>query len=107
MHRILASLVAAVVVLTHAAAGTASAAPPRVAPNGPDLKAMLETGLRPQLPQEFAFVAYVVARVQQGTLPQSLVESTFLWARDQKQPYPFPYFERGLKVRARKLGITL
>jgi hypothetical protein len=34
------------------------------------------------------------------------VQSTFLWARPKK-PYPFPYFENGLRLRAAKRGISL
>ena len=78
----------------------------RVAPGGPDLKTTLEKGLKARRPVEFAFLADVAARVEDGRLPKRLVDSTFLWAR-QKHDYPFPYFERGLKLRARRLGIAL
>jgi len=77
-----------------------------VAPGGPDLKITLEKGLKARRPSEFAFIALVIGKVNDGTLPLSLVESTFLWARKQR-PYPTVYFERGLKARARKLGIAL
>jgi len=70
------------------------------------LKDQLEKGLQARRPQEFAFIAHVVSRVEEGSLPRSLVDSTFLWARS-KRPYPFPYFERGLKVRAKKAGINI
>ena len=77
-----------------------------IAPGGPDLKATLEKGLKARRPQEFSFIQLVVNRVDDGSLPQPLVESTFLWARKQR-PYPYVYFERGLKVRAKQLGISL
>ena len=70
------------------------------------LKDQLEKGLKARQPAEFDFVAKVVALVDVGRLPRDLVESTFLWAR-KKRPYPFPYFERGLKVRAAQRGIQL
>jgi hypothetical protein len=44
--------------------------------------------------------------VDQGKLPRDLVYSTFGWAR-KKRPYPFPYFERGLKKRAARIGIEV
>ena len=47
------------------------------------LKKTLEAGLKARRPQEFAFLARVVAKVEDGTLPRSLVESTFFWARRQ------------------------
>jgi hypothetical protein len=77
-----------------------------VAPGGPDLKTTLEKGLRARRPVEFAFIAQVMELVDDGTLPRSVVESTFLWAR-KKRPYPYPFFEQGLKERAKKLGISL
>jgi hypothetical protein len=71
-----------------------------------DLQEQLEDGLKARLPREFEFIDRVVSLVQQGRLPLDLVKSTFQWAR-AKRPYPFPYFERGLRLRAAKLGITL
>ncbi len=72
----------------------------------PALKDELEKGLKARLPAEFKFVETVVGMVDAGTLPLDLVESTFLWAR-RKQPYPFPYFVRGLRLRAAKIGIDI
>ena len=45
-----------------------------------------------------------VVMVEQNQLSRKLVDSTFQWAR-KKRPYPYVYFERGLKVRAARLGI--
>ena len=70
------------------------------------LKKMLEVGLRPRLPREKAFIAKVVDMVRSGTLPRALVESTFLWAK-RKKDHPFPHFEHGLRLRARRVGIAL
>jgi hypothetical protein len=71
-----------------------------------DLKETLLFGLRPRTPAEEQFIDYVVAKVDAGQLPLTLVISTFRWAQ-VKKPYPFPYFERGLKERARQVGIIL
>jgi hypothetical protein len=71
-----------------------------------DLKIQLEKGLKARLPREFDFIAYVVGMVDNNQLPRDLVQSTFLWAR-VKKPYPFPYFENGLRVRAARRGINL
>ena len=70
------------------------------------LKKTLEAGLRARRPQEFAFLARVAALVEDGTLPRSLVESTFFWAR-RKGRYPLVYFEAGLRLRAKRIGIVL
>ena len=68
------------------------------------LKDQLNTGLLARTPQERKFNDKVVGLVQEGKLPISLVQSTFFWAR-RKQPYPMPYFERALRIRAKNAGI--
>jgi hypothetical protein len=92
-------------------------APTLLAANGvsaargtPDLKTTLEKGLKARRRAEFDFIHHVIAMVDNGELPRSLVESTFLWARKEaaaKRSYPFIYFERGLKARAKKLRIQV
>jgi hypothetical protein len=71
-----------------------------------NLQETLEKGLRARLPEEFEFLERVVQMVEKGTLPLDLVRSTFDWARD-KRPYPYRYFERGLKLRAARIGIEV
>jgi hypothetical protein len=44
--------------------------------------------------------------VKAKQLPYDLVQSTFMWAR-VKRPYPFPYFETGLRTRAARQGIKI
>jgi hypothetical protein len=72
----------------------------------PKLKDTLEKGLKARLPSEFAFIDEVISKVDDGTLPRSMVESTFLWAR-RRQIHAFEYFEQGLKVRAAQIGVSL
>jgi hypothetical protein len=70
------------------------------------LRDLLHTGLKSRLPREKGFVEHVVQLVEKRQLPLDLVMSTFLWAR-QQQPYPFPYFERALRLRAAQRGIAI
>ncbi len=72
----------------------------------PTLKQQLQAGLLARTPHEREFIDQVVQKVNEGDLPRSLVDSTFLWAR-RKQPYPMPYFEQALRVRAKLAGIDL
>ena len=74
-----------------------------------DLKDQLEKGLKARLPADFAFISKVVILVENDQLPVNLVKAVFQWARDKgvKNNYPFPYFERALKIRAKKLGIVI
>lgn len=105
--RLVAAAVAAVALLLGpTATPRATADEPTLSRANADLKSVLEKGLKARRPEEFAFVRRVVERVEDGSLPVSLVRSTFLWAR-QRQPYPVVYFERAMRVRAKKLGITL
>ena len=64
-----------------------------------DLKTQLESGLRARRPQEFRFIARVVRLVERKRLTMKIVQETFHWAR-RKRPYPYPYFERAMKIRA-------
>ena len=74
-----------------------------------DLQQQLEKGLRVKRPEDLKFVKLVVTMVGNNTLPLPLVKSAFLWARKKAltTPYPFPYFERALRVLAAKQGITI
>jgi hypothetical protein len=91
-------------------AGVQAATGVSAARGTPDLKTTLEKGLRARRKAEFQFIDHVITMVNNGELPRSLVESTFLWARKEaaaKHSYPFVYFERGLKARAKKLKIQI
>ena len=74
-----------------------------------DLKDQLENGLKARLPADFAFISKVVTLVEQDKLPLDMVKAVFQWARKKgvKNNYPFPYFQRALKIRAKKLGIVI
>ena len=106
--RFAAAVVAAV------ALGTAAAAPVTRADDSPrtsggaeviSLEDQLKTGLRVRRPEEGEFVEEVVRLVNTGRLPRKVVESTYLWAVTRRQTYPFPAFERALRLRAEKLGV--
>ena len=77
--------------------------------NVADLQDQLESGLRCRRPEEFAFVKKVVTMVGNDQLPLELVISTFQWTRKnpRAREYPFFYFQRALRERAKKLGITV
>ena len=70
------------------------------------LKETLVYGLRPRTPADKEFIELVVTRVEAKTLPLELVISTYRWALGRR-PYPYPFFERGLKQRAKQRGIDL
>jgi len=72
----------------------------------PTLFDELSKGLKARRPEEFDFVRHVVHLVDDGHLPRSLVDSTFLWARG-KPAHQIQYFEMGLKARAKQMGVSM
>lgn len=75
-------------------------------PKGFDLKRQLETGLKARRPSDFAYIASIVAKVENGTLPRTLVDQAFLFARQQHSDFPIVYFQFALKKMAAKVGVT-
>ena len=67
---------------------------------------VMKVALHTSTEQENGFIEYVVGRVDKGTLPLDLVQSTFLWAK-KKPTRKFFYFKQGLILRAAGQGITL
>ncbi|MFM7245269.1 MAG: hypothetical protein ACKO40_14015 [Planctomycetaceae bacterium] len=67
----------------------------------------LKSGLRVKAPRDVAFVETVAERVQEGRLPEKLVDSTYLWAVRRGKKYPFPAFEHVIRLQADKLGVPL
>ena len=70
------------------------------------LKDTLVLGLRPRLPADYAFIDAVVAGVEAKTLPIELVIAIYRWSL-HKRPYPYPFFERALRERARAIGVEI
>jgi hypothetical protein len=99
MHRV--SLCVAVVLALLAAAWPEAAR----AENVLDAKVM-KIVLHTSTAQEDGFIEYVLARVERGSLPRDLVQSTFLWAK-RKPTRRFFYFKEGLILRAKQRGIRL
>jgi hypothetical protein len=98
MNRACLSIVAALMLLS--ALGVRAAEP------SPLDASVMKVALHTAQPEEDGFIEYVLARVDKGTLPLDLVESTFLWAR-KKPRHKFQYFKAGLIQRAAAAGITL
>ena len=71
------------------------------------LEDQLNTGLKTRRPEETDFVEEVARLVNEGKLPRKLVDSTFSWAVRRRQTYPFPAFERALRLQADRLGVGL
>lgn len=90
-----------VVSLLFSAATAAGIRRPRVTLDAQTMKAALRT----ETPEEQGYIDEVLQRVRQGQLPRSLVEATFLWAR-QKPEHRFQYFQRALRIQAARLGFS-
>lgn len=71
------------------------------------LEDQLKTGLKARRPEEIEFIEDVVRAVNSGQLPRKVVESTYVWAVRRRQTWPYPAFERALRIRADLLGVSL
>ncbi|MEI6241061.1 MAG: hypothetical protein WCR51_11765 [Planctomycetia bacterium] len=71
------------------------------------LEDRLKTGLKARRPEENAFIEDVARLVRAGELPVKLVDSTYLWALQRQQKYPYPLFERALRIQASRIGVEL
>jgi hypothetical protein len=71
------------------------------------LEDQLKTGLKARRPEETEFIEEVARLVNAGRLPRKLVDSTFMWALRRRTNYPFPAFERALRLQADQLGVDL
>lgn len=88
--------------------GRADEGPPtEEARTATSLESRLTTGLKARRPEDVEFVERVAEMVRVGRLPAKVVDSTYLWAIRRRQSYPFPAFERALRIQADRLGISL
>ncbi|RLS28807.1 MAG: hypothetical protein DWH79_12680 [Planctomycetota bacterium] len=71
------------------------------------LEDRLATGLKVRRPEDVAFLEQVAQRVQEGKLPRKIVDSTYLWALRRRQSYPFPSFQKALRLQAERIGVDL
>ncbi len=68
--------------------------------------ATIKAGLRTTTTEEKGFVDRVLLLVDQKTLPQSMVHSTYFWAK-KKPRHKFQYFRFAMIVRASRIGVRL
>ena len=66
----------------------------------------LKVALRVGRPEDKEFIDRVVAMMNTGKLPRSIVQKCFLWAR-KKRKHKFQYFKRALIALAASKGITV
>jgi hypothetical protein len=73
----------------------------------------LIAGLQARLPSEVAFIDQILLAVQNGHLPQRMVDETFFWARQKAADpahgpqRPIVYFRPAMVARANALHVTL
>jgi len=100
-------LILTALLLGVAAPAAAHAAEPAKVGTVLGLEDRLKTGLKARRPEEFAFLEDVARLVRSGELPVKLVDSTYLWAMQRQQKYPYPLFERALRIQAGRIGVEL
>jgi hypothetical protein len=70
------------------------------------LRELLEKDLRARREVEFTFIQHVVDRVEEKKIPLDTVITMYKWSK-QKSHRPYQYFEKGMKVQAKRLGVDL
>lgn len=71
------------------------------------LKDQLKYGLRATTPAQYQYIDEVVALVDNGTLPRSMVNIIYQWAQKRNPRVPLPYFQIALRSVAARRGITV
>ena len=69
--------------------------------------ATMKAVLRIATTEDGGFFDNLIIRVNKGTLPADLVDSTFQWARKKPTRLRFQYFKQALIIRAAAIGITI
>jgi hypothetical protein len=75
--------------------------------SGLDLKTQLEKGLKARRPVEFQYIDQIIQLVEDGSLPVSLVQTTYGWARKQTSARQLQYFQFALQARVRSQGLNV
>ncbi|MDA7951665.1 MAG: hypothetical protein MPJ24_09280 [Pirellulaceae bacterium] len=64
--------------------------------------------IKPGTPSEKTFLTNIETMMRQGTLSTKMVREMFAWAKGKPANIArFPYFERGLRVRAARVGVVI
>lgn len=71
------------------------------------LEDRLVAGLKARRPEDVAFLERVATLVDEGRIPEKVVNSTLAWAQRRGRNYPLPSFRRALKIQADRLGVSL
>ena len=67
----------------------------------------LKNGLRATRPNQEEFLQHLVAQVDQGAVPRSMVNTVYKWALQRNPRVPFPYFQVAMRELAKRRGVTL
>lgn len=71
------------------------------------LQEQLVNRLRAFDPDQRRYIEMVVKKVREGELSTRLVQAVHIYAVRRNPHFPFPFFERALRVEAGKLGVAL
>jgi len=78
------------------------------------LEDQLKAGLKAFTKADKKFIDEVVLKVEEGKLPERLVNATFLWARDRaarksraRELRPMVYFRPAITIQAKRIGVLL
>ncbi|EMI22423.1 secreted protein [Rhodopirellula maiorica SM1] len=71
------------------------------------LEEQLTNRLRATSEEQRAYLRFVVLKVKEGKLDLRLVVAVERYALRRRPDFPFPFFERAMKVQAAKYGVVM
>lgn len=77
------------------------------APYVSTLQDQLVNGLRATRVEQQAFLKNIVQLHDQKTLDSRLINAVYRWSVRRQPQYPFPYFERAIRIESMKRGVYL
>lgn len=73
----------------------------------PSLEEYLVSTLRATLPEQQAFIRRVVVEVEAGRIEEGFALAICRYAQRRNPSFPFPFYERAMRIEAQKRGINL
>lgn len=103
-----AALVASLVIGHSSAEAQILAAPPEAAGSRvADLQRQLVNRLRATTPERQEFVRRVVVETEAGRIEPRLVQALVRYSVRRRPDFPFPFFERAMRIKAKEVGVDL
>lgn len=107
MHRLLFAIAICWLTSQSVQAQVTPPTPPESGTQIASLEDYLVNSLRATLPEQRTFIKLVEQKVENGELERKLVLAVLKYAHRRHSRFPFPFFERAMRIQAAKQDVTL